>query len=97
MTDLVLYGHPDSGHVCKVALALALAGLPHRTRWIDIWAVPATRPAEVLCASPFAEMPLLMIDGVAHVQSGAILLDIANRFRCLGDETPEGTRRGVSF
>jgi glutathione S-transferase len=94
MTDLVLYGHPDSGHACKVALALSLAGLPHRTRWIDIWADPATRPAEFLSASPFAEVPLLMIDGVAHVQSGAILLEIASRFRCLGGESADGLRRG---
>lgn len=94
MTNLVLYGHPDSGHACKVALALSLAGLPHQTRWIDIWADPATRPADFLAASPFAEVPLLMIDGVAHVQSGAILLDLASRFRCLGGETPDGLRRG---
>ena len=59
MTDLILYGHPDSGHACKVALALSLAGLPHRTRWIDIWADPVTRPADFLAASPFAEVPLL--------------------------------------
>jgi glutathione S-transferase len=94
MTDLVLFGHPDSGHACKVALALSLARLPHQTVWIDIWADPATRPAGFRAASPFAEVPLLMIDGVAHVQSGAILLEIAGRFGCLGGETPEGLRRG---
>ena len=94
MADLVLYGHPDSGHACKVALALAMAGLPHRTHRVDIWAPPATRPAEFLAASPFAEVPLLMIDGAPFVQSGAILLEIATRFRCLGGETPDGIRRG---
>ncbi|MEI4488469.1 glutathione S-transferase family protein [Frigidibacter sp. MR17.14] len=94
MTDLLLYGHPDSGHACKVALALTLAELPHRTAFVDIWADPATRPSEFLAASPFAEVPLLMIDGVAHVQSGAILLEIAQRFACLGGETPAGLRRG---
>jgi len=94
MTDLVLYGHPDSGHACKVALALALAGLPYRTVWVDIWAAPERRPAEFLATTPFAEVPVLMIDGVAHLQSGAILLEIAARFACLGGETPEGLRRG---
>ena len=94
MTDLLLYGHPASGHACKVALALSLAGLPYRTIWVDIWADPATRPAPFLAASPFAEVPLLMIDGIAHVQSGAILLEIAQRFRCLGGDTPDGLRRG---
>ena len=92
--ELVLYGHPDSGHAIKVALALALAGLPCRRVWTDIWAAPQSRPAEFLAASPFAEVPLLMIDGVAHVQSGAILLEIASRFGCLGGESTEGLRRG---
>jgi glutathione S-transferase len=94
MTDLLLYGHPDSGHTCKVALALSLAGLPHQTRWIDIWADPATRPAAFLSASPFAEVPMLMIDGVPHLQSGAILLEIASRFRVLGGADAKGVRRG---
>jgi glutathione S-transferase len=94
MVDLVLYGHADSGHACKVALALSLAGLPHRRVWIDIWADPATRPADFRAASPFAEVPLLMIDGEPYVQSGAILLEIACRFRCLGGETSDGLRRG---
>jgi glutathione S-transferase len=93
MADLVLYGHPDSGHACKVALALALAGLPHRTVRVDIWADPATRPADFLAASPFAEVPLLLIDGAPFVQSGAILLEIAEQFACLGGETPDGLRR----
>lgn len=94
MADLVLYGHPDSGHACKVALALSLAGLPFRTVWTDIWADPATRPARFLAASPFAEVPLLLIDDQPFVQSGAILLEIATRFGCLGGETPAGLRRG---
>lgn len=94
MTDPVLYGHPDSGHACKVALALSLAGVAHRTVWVDIWADPATRPADFRAASPFAEVPLLVIDGAAYVQSGAILLEIATRYGVLGGETPEGLRRG---
>jgi glutathione S-transferase len=94
MADLVLYGHPESGHACKVALALSLAGLAHRTVRVDIWAPAASRPPEFLAASPFAEVPLLQIDGVPHVQSGAILLEIASRFGCLGGETAEGLRRG---
>jgi glutathione S-transferase len=92
--ELVLYGHPDSGHALKVALALALADLPCRRVWTDIWAAPHSRPAEFRAASPFAEVPLLMIDGVAHVQSGAILLEIATRFGCLGGESAAGLRRG---
>lgn len=94
MSELVLFGHPDSGHACKVALALSLAGLAHRTVWIDIWAPPETRPADFRAASPFAEVPLLQIDGEPYLQSGAILLEVASRFSCLGGETPAGLRRG---
>lgn len=35
-----------------------------------------------------------MIYGTPHVQSGAILLEIATRFHCLGGETLDGLRRG---
>jgi glutathione S-transferase len=94
MTELVLYGHPESGHACKVALALSIAGVSHRTVWVDIWAPPASRPIEFLAASPFAEVPLLLINGGPYTQSGAILLEIASRFNCLGGESPEGLRRG---
>lgn len=93
MTDITLYGHPDSGHACKVALALSLARIPHRSKWIDIWAAPETRPQEFRDASPFAEVPLLVIDGAPYVQSGAILLEIATRFGVLGGDTPQGLRR----
>lgn len=93
MVELVLYGHEDSGHACKVALALSLANLEYQTVWVDIWSDSTTRPADFLKGSPFAEVPLLMIDGVAHVQSGAILLEIAERFKCLGGESEAGLRR----
>jgi len=93
VTDLVLYGHPDSGHACKVALALSLARRAHTSVRVDIWADPATRPAAFLAASPLREVPLLTIDGVPHTQSGAILLEIATRFQCLGGEDRAGLRR----
>ncbi|WP_424932521.1 glutathione S-transferase family protein [Amaricoccus macauensis] len=94
MTDILLYGHPESGHACKVALALSLAGVDHRTVLVDIWAAPESRPAEFLAASPLAEVPLLLIDGEPFFQSGAILMEIASRFACLGGETAGGLRRG---
>lgn len=94
MADLLLYGHPDSGHACKVALALSLAGRAHRTERIEIWRDRSERPAAFLAANPAAEVPVLMIDGTPHVQSGAILLEIAARFGCLGGDSPAGLRRG---
>ena len=92
MTDLLLYGHPDSGHACKVALALALAGLPHRTVRIDMWAPRDTRPANFLAANPIGEVPVLVIDGDPYVQSGAILMELASRFGVLGGTA--GLKRG---
>ncbi len=94
MVETVLYGHRDSGHACKVALALSLAGVAHRAVSVDIWAAPSSRPAAFLAASPLGEVPLLVIDGVPYTQSGAILLEIATRFACLGGERAEGLRRG---
>ena len=94
MTDLTLYGHPDSGHACKVALALSLADIPFQSVWVDIWAEPESRPEAFLAASPFAEVPLLLIDGIPHVQSGAILLEIATKFQCLGGKNATNMQRG---
>ena len=88
MQTVMLYGHPDSGHACKVAFALALSGVPHRTCLVDIWAPPATRPAAFLAANPFAEVPVLVIDDEPFVQSGSILIEIATRTGTLGGETP---------
>ena len=96
MTELVLYGHPDSGHANKVALALALAGVPHELRRVDIWAPAATRPAEFLAASPLAQVPLLMVDGVPHLQSGAILMEVARRWPLPGQQ-PHDLRRGAEL
>jgi glutathione S-transferase len=94
MTDLILYGHPDSGHACKVALALALAGLPHRTVRVDIWAPRDSRPADFLAANPVGEVPALVIDSQAFVQSGAMLLEIATRYGVLGGDSHAGLKRG---
>ncbi|ETW13433.1 glutathione S-transferase family protein [Roseivivax marinus] len=89
-----LYGHRDSGHACKVALALSLAGIEHETAVIDIWAAPETRPADFLAVSPLTEVPCLVIDGAAFTQSGAILMEIATRFGVLGGDSAEGLKRG---
>lgn len=91
---LELFGHEDSGYACKVALALALAGLPYVVHRVDIWAARETRPSGFLAANPVGEVPMLLIDSMPFVQSGAILLEIATRFRCLGGESEAGLRRG---
>lgn len=93
LQDAVLYGHPDSGHACKAAFALALAGVPHRRVRVDIWAPPETRPAEFRAASPFAEVPCLVTGGAALVQSASILHEIATRTGRLGGADAQGMIR----
>jgi glutathione S-transferase len=61
---------------------------------IDMWAPRDTRPAAFLAASPFGEVPALVIDGEAYTQSGAILLELASRFGVLGGEHHAGIKRG---
>ncbi len=89
----LLYGHPDSGHACKIALALRLLEQPHRCEVIDIWAPPATRPAAFRRVSPFGEVPVLVLDGQALFQSGNILLALAERSGRLGGESAESLAR----
>lgn len=88
MKDITLFGHPDSGHACKVAFALALANLPHERRYIDIWADPATRPADFLARSTFAEVPMLTVGSETFLQSANILHVIAERTGKWGGESP---------
>lgn len=81
-----LYGHPDSGHAYKVKLCLAAADIPHDYEEIDIFSPRASRPPEFRQNSRFHEVPLLIDDGKAYVQSGAILLHLATKFKIFGAE-----------
>lgn len=85
--SLVFYGHPESGHSYKVALALSMLELPHEYHWVDVFAPRDQRAADFRAASPFGEIPLLVADGVPLAQSNAILLHLMRRTRRLGGET----------
>jgi len=85
--SLVFYGHPESGHSYKVALALSMLELPHEYRWVDVYARRDQRARDFRAASPFGEIPILVIDGVPLAQSNAILLHLMRRTRRLGGET----------
>lgn len=91
----ILYGHPDSGHAFKVALALRFAQIDFDFRYVDIWAARETRPQTFLERSPFAEVPLLLIDGKAMTQSGAILLELGQRNPALIGPNPDRARELV--
>jgi glutathione S-transferase len=85
--SLVFYGHPESGHSYKVALALSMLELAHEYRWVDVYAPRDQRAPDFQAASPFGEIPVLVADGVALAQSNAILLHLMRRTRRLGGET----------
>ena len=85
--SLVFYGHPESGHSYKVALALSMLELPYEYRWVDVHAPREQRAADFREASPYGEIPLLIVDGVALAQSNAILLHLMRRTRRMGGET----------
>ncbi len=83
-TNMKLYGHEDSGHAYKVALALTLSELPYDYEWVDIWRPCYERPAEFRENSRWCEVPLLMIDGKALIQSGAILEYLCRHYGIFG-------------
>ncbi len=92
--QITLYGHPESGHACKVALALSLFGIGHHVHRIDIGAPRGSRPAGFLDLSPSGEVPVLTIDDRPIRQSGAILIELATRFQHLFRALPEDISRG---
>ena len=84
-----LFGHPDSGHAYKVRLFLAVAAIEHSYEQVDIWIPRDQRSSEFQAAASFGEVPVLIDDGRAYVQSNAILLHLAQQKKGWGAETPE--------
>ncbi len=83
---VIIYGHPESGHTYKVALALELAGVRYDYRWVDVFKPREQRSADFQAASRHGEIPVLVDDGEPLVQSNAILLHLAGKHRTLGGE-----------
>lgn len=90
----VLYCHHESGHSYKVALALALMGLPFEQRAVDLNLPRERRPAEFRRVSLFGEVPVLVDDdGLAVCQSNAILDHLARRHGRLDGAGPAARTR----
>lgn len=83
---LHLHGNAESGHTYKVALALRLAGQPFAYTPIDLDLPREARPEPFRSTSRFGEAPMLVIDGVSHCQSDAILLALSERLALLALE-----------
>ncbi len=84
-----LYGHPDSGHVFKVRFCLEQAGIRHAYEVVDIWADCSARNPEFVARSRFCEVPLLVDEGRNLIQSDAILVYLARKFRVFGGESEQ--------
>lgn len=89
MTAPILYSNRESGHSYKVALALALMGVPFEQRAVDLNVPREHRPEDFRRASLFGEVPVLVDeDGLAVCQSNAILDHLARRHGKLDGRTP---------
>ncbi len=92
MPKLILYGNRESGHSYKVKLALALLGLEHEYRPVDLTLDRCERPPEFREVSRYGEVPVLVTDGEPLVQSNAILMHLARMTGCLrGECDPDRT------
>ena len=92
-----LYGHPDSGHAYKVKLCLEVAGISHDYEEIDIFSERESRPADFRKNSRFHEVPLLIDEGSAYVQSNVILIHIATKYKILGAQNEKTFNRCIEW
>ena len=91
---VVLYSNRESGHSYKVALALALMGVPFEQRAVDLNVPRSERPANFQRASLFGEVPVLVdADGLAVCQSNVILDHLARRYGKLDGPTSAAQSR----
>lgn len=84
-----LFGHPDSGHAYKVRFFLTANALKHEYEVVDIFSPRNLRQPEFRQHARYGEVPLLLHDGHAYVQSNAILLFLAKSFDTGIGTTPE--------
>ncbi len=89
MHQRTLFGHPDSGHAFKVRLCLSVAGIAHEYEYVDINLPREQRSAQFRQYARFGEVPVLVEDGKAVVQSNAILLHLARQTGRWGGESGE--------
>jgi glutathione S-transferase len=89
MATFQLYGNCESGHSYKVKLAMEVAGIPHTYEEIDLRLDRKDRPEPFRSLAKYGEVPLLVHDGQAYVQSNAILLHLAEHIKAYGGESQQ--------
>jgi glutathione S-transferase len=87
MSAFQLYGSCESGHSYKVKLAMEVAGVAHSYTEIDLKLERQARPEPFRSLAKYGEVPLLVHDGQAYVQSNAILLHLAEHLNAYGGES----------
>ena len=97
MQNLKLYGHYDSGHVYKVMLFLELAKIPYDYEEVDIWIDKEKRRPGFLQLSRNGEVPCLVIDGQAVIQSNVILHKLASIYQMFGGESVDRLIRSLDW
>lgn len=93
MGAFTLYGNCESGHSYKVKLAMEVAQVPHAYEEIDLRLQRSERPEPFRSLAKYGEVPLLVHDGQAYVQSNAILLHLAEHLNKFGGESPQRLER----
>ncbi len=83
-----LFAHPESGHAFKVRFFLKAAKIDHDYEVVDIFQPCDARPAEFRKHARYHEVPVLVDDGQAYVQSNAILMHLAKKTGEWGAESP---------
>jgi glutathione S-transferase len=72
MDGLLLYGNRDSAHAYKTRLFLTLASVPHDYENVDLDVPHDLRSESFRAVAKFGEVPVLVHDAMAIVQSNAI-------------------------
>ena len=90
-----LYYSPGTASMA-VHLALLETGLPYQLELVDI-SGRQQRSAEYLRLNPLGRVPTLLIDGRAYVESGALLMMIADRHPQAPLAPPPGSAQRLAW
>jgi len=88
-----LFGHPESGHAFKVRFFLRAAEIEHSYELVDIFAPLETRTESFRRHARFGEVPTLVDEGRAYVQSNSILVYLATKVGGWGAENVTSMQR----
>lgn len=86
-SDLLVFGHSESGHAYKVCLYLELLERQYRYKSVDIFKPLAERDPAFVKLSKYGEVPVMVHGDVVLTQSNAILLYLDEVFGSLASKT----------